>query len=514
MKKTVLFTFFVLIVHSVLSQPVVHITPSGAGTRSGDSWTNALPGTDLPGRVATATAGTQFWVAAGTYKPTTTTDRTASFSIASGVSVYGGFAGTETALEQRVKGAYETVLSGDIGNEGYAQDNSVHVVQLYNIGQTVTLDGLTIRDGRRVSSDYGSLGAGINVQLTAGSLTLLISNCQFISNVVEGSLTGGGAIAILARNSGQVVSLTVNGCYFSGNQAAYGGAYSPITQGGYINSRFDNCTFADNAGLTGAGAISNTDVADNPLNSLFIKRCKFLNNNAVYYGGAISTGGGKCEIENSLFANNFVTHSTGVGGVVDGSGSNSVFKNCLFSNNKAAYGGVTTSVAENKASKLEFINCNFLSNSASISGGVFYNTNGSQPSPFERNLNETHLKNCLVWQNTAPDEPVYKPQIWISFESDQVKSVLSATYSLIQNGNSGPGNLNTDPLFVDPANGNFRLKPNSPAINAGDPNTTGLPATDIAGQARVQGERVAIGAYESAGCPTVSCLPFTIQRQR
>jgi hypothetical protein len=47
------------------------------------------------------------------------------------------------------------------------------------------------------------------------------------------------------------------------------------------------------------------------------------------------------------------------------------------------------------------------------------------------------------------------------------------TYCLVQGGWGGAGNIDEDPLLVDPAGGNRRLSPGSPAIDAAD--TTAVP---------------------------------------
>jgi hypothetical protein len=112
----------------------------------GSSWASAF--NDLQDALATATAGDEIWVAAGTYKPTTDGNREISFNLESGVSLYGGFAGTETDLDERDWEVNSTVLSGDIGVPGSVVDNSYHVV--YASGITgVTLDGLTITGGNQ-----------------------------------------------------------------------------------------------------------------------------------------------------------------------------------------------------------------------------------------------------------------------------------------------------------------------------------------------------------------------------
>ena len=59
----------------------------------------------------------------------------------------------------------------------------------------------------------------------------------------------------------------------------------------------------------------------------------------------------------------------------------------------------------------------------------------------------------------------------------------------------GTGNITGDPLFMDLASNDFRLKPGSPAIDAGNPVNT-LTGRDFAGTLRPQGARSDIGAFE------------------
>ena len=48
----------------------VYVTPTGAGSKDGTSWTNSYDGTQLQTAINSAASGTQVWVAAGTYTPT------------------------------------------------------------------------------------------------------------------------------------------------------------------------------------------------------------------------------------------------------------------------------------------------------------------------------------------------------------------------------------------------------------------------------------------------------------
>jgi hypothetical protein len=79
-------------------------------------------------------------------------------------------------------------------------------------------------------------------------------------------------------------------------------------------------------------------------------------------------------------------------------------------------------------------------------------------------------------------------------------SKLVVSYSDIQEGYAGIGNLNQDPLFVDLNNGDYRLKAGSPAINTGDPSSTTATVShqDLDGKPRIVQDRIDMGAYEYA----------------
>src|SRR5690606_37941362 len=102
------------------------VDSAATGANNGYSWADAF--TDLQSALAIAASGTEIWVAKGTYKPTTGTDRNATFAMKNGVAVYGGFVGTETSRDERRWWEHETILSGDIGVEDDDSDNSRRVV--------------------------------------------------------------------------------------------------------------------------------------------------------------------------------------------------------------------------------------------------------------------------------------------------------------------------------------------------------------------------------------------------
>jgi hypothetical protein len=112
----------------------------------------------------------------------------------------------------------------------------------------------------------------------------------------------------------------------------------------------------------------------------------------------------------------------------------------------------------------------------------------------------------------------------------QIYGPSTVTYSCVQGGLSGTGNIDVDPLFVDPngADGiigteddNLRLSAGSPCIDAGDNSVVDANSTDLDGNSRIldgdgDGEAIVdMGAYEFVGLieADVHIVPRVISRR-
>ena len=70
------------------------------------------------------------------------------------------------------------------------------------------------------------------------------------------------------------------------------------------------------------------------------------------------------------------------------------------------------------------------------------------------------LINSILWSN------FYSPP-----EIDLISSTINISYSNIKGGWEGEGNIDLNPLFVDPSNGDYSLQSGSPCIDAGNPSS-------------------------------------------
>lgn len=74
------------------------------------------------------------------------------------------------------------------------------------------------------------------------------------------------------------------------------------------------------------------------------------------------------------------------------------------------------------------------------------------------------------------------------------------TFSDVEGGVAGSGNIDADPRFADAAGGDFHLLAASPCLNTGSNAAPSLPATDFEGEARIAYGTVDMGGDELASC--------------
>lgn len=94
---------------------------------------------------------------------------------------------------------------------------------------------------------------------------------------------------------------------------------------------------------------------------------------------------------------------------------------------------------------------NFFGNTTTATSGAgFYNTSGTST-----------IANCIFWGNTGAGGATANNQITAAGGTNTV------SYSIVQGGATGTGNLNVNPQFVNLAAGDLHLQITSPAIDAG-----------------------------------------------
>jgi len=282
-----------------------YVKASASGTNTGASWTDAY--TNLHSALG-ASSCTEVWVAAGTYKPTTSADRSATFQLKNGVAVYGGFAGTEGNRADRNLAVNLTILSGDLlgndnsnvlWNEPTRADNSYHVVT----GATgATLDGFTITAGNATDDDTcPSTACGGGMINNSSSPTL--TNIIFSGN---SAASFGGGMAN-SSSSPTLTNVTFSGNWRSGmyNQfssptltnVTFSGNWDGGMQNHYSSPILTNVTFSGNWG----GGMYN--YYSNPM----LTNVTFSGNSTATNGGGMYNWDSNPQIRNTIFWGNTAT---------------------------------------------------------------------------------------------------------------------------------------------------------------------------------------------------------------
>jgi hypothetical protein len=494
--------FLLLCGTSALHAQTIYVKPNGTG--NGSSWATAAG--NLRAVLSNAPIGAQIWVAEGTYYPTrcttcTITDRQTSFEIPSAVSVYGSFAGTETALNQRVIENHPTILSGAIDGNSDTTNNSRNLVYARNLDSNSVFDGFILRnayaEGTQGYSERFNSGAAMYLdgRSSSGFCRLRIRNCRFENNVTK------GYAAAIMMNGGFRGSCnpTLSNCWFENNQAlAEGGAVNHLGYyGGECSPKYEFCRFKNNRSKAAGGAIFSNGI--NGKCNVEYRQCEWRGNVATTYGGALYN-------------------------IARVSGENSpLFYNCLFTENQAFTGGVMYFLASDTGTSVpKIVHCTFTANRANYGVAVYANAGDGTAvgncSP--------QISNSILYGNTAflghgRSFRNVNGRIQIQnslIEEADATIANSGTSSVAGYGTLTVGNgmlYNQNPKWLSTTD--LLLLPESPLIDRGTSAVlTGLSAMDLEGQPRIQGNAPDMGAYEfdptAVIPPTISVQPTSLTR--
>ncbi len=536
-------------------QSVRYVRASAPAGGDGVSWNTAFSSLQPALDAARADPSiTEIWVAAGTYTPRRSgpPDRAEPFRLVSGVSLLGGFAGTESASAERSPGVNQTVLSGDLsdndgaGAPGFAgrSDNSRHVVE----GDLLTsglLDGFTIRGGN-FDLPGEALGGGGGVYLDRSSFQIV--NCAFTGNVaggVEADIGGFGG-ALLIR--GGDVSLT--DCRFDGNRGSNGGALGITGSLEDGNTQVDclvsmeRCTFTGNFSAEGLGGAIWSATGD-PLDpmrgvrgEIHARDCAFTNNTAEFHGAWLEMNATVFDLDGCEFVGN---SSRDFGGALSvsqtvGLARTAMIRRCRFTGNGFAQQRGAAVFAQARPTMLD--SCTFADN---MGVSVVH----SQPVVgFFGGAKELELRNCEIRDNTgtavfglrnpsvvvsnctivrnpstidgglaggieasAAVVEVNNTILWgnhragVHDQNAQVRSFFAPptlSHCIVEGleaATPGIGNTGLDPVFVSPTD--LSLAPGSPAIDAASNDLIALDALDLDGD----GSTTEPVPFDLAGAP-------------
>ena len=393
-------------------------------------------------------------------------------------------------------------------------------------GTETVLDGFTISGGQAENGGgmfcNGASPTVLNCTFRGNAATLgggmynrhnapVIANCVFVENTaVDGggvfnwganprmsgcvfhlntALDGeGGVVASVERSSPTFVD-----CEFAENSARWGGAISDDDS----STTLRNCVFANNTAEWGGALRGNTTVGHQETDLMMtMSRCVFVENVANSSGGALNFDNGIVRIHGCFFVENSAVNRGGAVMLDDVSElDTSIVTNCVFYANTADSGGAVYI----QDGRPVYANCTITLNQAQEGGGVVV-ARASE-------VTFASIYNCILWGNAT----------------DQIVLVNGAhaelNYCDIQGGwrGKGVGNVDADPTFVDPRNGDLWLAAGSPCIDAGDNTSIDDCLLDADGNERFIDDRftddtglgkppiVDIGAFEFGAAPVADC---------
>jgi hypothetical protein len=408
----------------------VNVEAQDGPMMNGQSWSTAF--NTVQAALAVARKDSQIWVTKGVYTPTDGHDRNVSFFMREDIDLYGGFAGTERNLCERDWKENETILSGNIGDPNDPSVNSYHVVIA---ADRAILDGFTLTGGNGVDGVMGPpdgpppdgpdgpppAGQG-GPPGPAGKAKDAPDEegpqIHMTPDMVVGNIPSAVGAGLVIHQCAPVI----RNCLIKDNKAGKGGGIyvmvATIGDDGTILTNdaptIINCSIENNLAKGRGGGVSN-DMMTHPT---FIN-CRFINNRCLQKGGGMY--------------NDFECSPTII--------------NCLFTGNSAILAGA---MGNDGSSSPVITNCTITANKAEEEGAGVYQGTGPTNNPI--------ITNSIIWGNLCENDEGNIAN-WHQCSPE-------VTYSCVENGYPGLGNIDQDPGFVDPDNMDFRLDSMSPCIDS------------------------------------------------
>ncbi|PLX03482.1 MAG: hypothetical protein C0595_06995, partial [Marinilabiliales bacterium] len=389
----------------------------------------------------------------------------------------------------------QTVIDGN---------NTAKVLLIHNslFNNPVTINGFTITNGLGywgggISADHGHFhffNSKVinNYSYTSGggidcfSSRFSIDNCVIADNETWGPGGGMHTSVYLSDNfimnkkkNFELKGSHITNTIFRNNHAAsVGGAYHKE----WLTSvHFVNCTFENNSSEQYGGAI-----ASQWEGAISFNNVKIINNSSEGTGGGVAIEWAELEMNNVEVAYNTAKKGGGMAIYLTQTYyDTSIYSNVSVHNNFAedTAGGLYLSEF-----KENFKNITVADNDAAYARGIFIRKSN------------IYLENSIIFGETYPQK--------IVFADYDDSTTLTINNSLVQGGqyfintnNNGTvnwldGNINQNPVFVNSGDFPYQINDNSPCIDAGSLDTTGITEFDLAGEPRFFNGRIDMGAYE------------------
>jgi len=306
---------------------------------------------------------------------------------------------------------------------------------------------------------------------SGGGILITSSELALLDVTVKRNRSTGGSGGGLHINASSTV--TIDSSTISNN-------YANSTGGGiYANSStvtISNSTvFRDTSDNSNGGGIYISGSA-----TLRLHNVQVDSNEAFYYGGGLYMDVDTLIATNTTFNHNSLTNSSSRGGgiYITGGGFNT-FDQCRIQYNTAFQhgGGVYINTVAPVFTNVMITDNVLVGTSTDRYGGGIYDASGSSYTPEFTNVTIANnaayygggyygssgngqFTNCIIYHNTATSNP-------------SLNGAGSVTYSDIEGGFTGTGNIDTDPLFVDTLTADYHLTWGSPCIDTGDPDLDG-----------------------------------------